>query len=134
MQCDRGSWLGTFTVDIKTTGTLTWAYTWLNTLTITHQYKRPVSDGAFWLQPAVRRTRSVHRHTGQSLRHVHVAEYRVTRAHVASWRVTKSVPRVRIPLAPRSLDCREVWLYSVENCLKCPQFRESRPQTGLEKL
>ena len=55
MQCDRGSWLGTFTVDIKTTGTLTWAYTWPNTLTITHQYKRPVSDGAFWLQPAVRR-------------------------------------------------------------------------------
>jgi hypothetical protein len=30
-----GAFLGAFTVDIKTTDTLTWAYTWLNTLTVT---------------------------------------------------------------------------------------------------
>lgn len=30
-----GTFLSTFTVDIKTTDTLTWAYTWLNTLTVT---------------------------------------------------------------------------------------------------
>jgi hypothetical protein len=31
-----GTFLSTFTVDIKTTDTLTWAYTWLNTLTVTN--------------------------------------------------------------------------------------------------
>jgi hypothetical protein len=43
--------------------------------------------------------------------------------------------KVRISLAPpRSLQRRESWLQSSQNCSKWPQFRESCPQTGLEKV
>jgi hypothetical protein len=38
------------------------------------------------------------------------------------------------PSPPFSLDCRETTLYSSGNCSKMPQFRDSRPETGLEKV
>ena len=45
------------------------------------------------------------------------------------------VPRVRIPPSPpRSLGCRETGLRCPENRRKSPQFFNSYPQTGLEKV
>src|SRR5450759_1722650 len=49
--------------------------------------------------------------------------------------VQKTVPRVRIPLAPpHSLKCREIRLDCSGNCRKWAQFRNSCSQPGPEKV
>jgi hypothetical protein len=48
---------------------------------------------------------------------------------------TQKVMKVRIPLAPpHSLGCRETRLHSRQNCEKSPQFCDSLPETGSEKV